>query len=194
MECGLDHKDDQLREYERRKREKANAAKSGTNLDQVPDVNPKEAYLQKIVDGEAIDEDKLVLEFESSIVPPIPESHHNDTNYRRAVTTYRKIIPCLLRNKYAHDGRLSHLMPSTDLKEHYNELVEKTKIFRGFPPHSYHYDGPWIGMHILSMDSILVYSFYCSFQKIISSKTLCRSPSNTSMVLFPCLFNLLTFM
>lgn len=80
-----------------------------------------------------------------------------DTHPHGAEETYRRIIPCLENNKLAHDHHLDKLKPPTDIKEHYLDLLEKTKIFRGVPYHTYHYSGPWIGkLHDVAVYSLTI--------------------------------------
>lgn len=72
-------------------------------------------------------------------------STSSDDYQKRAAETYKRIIPCLSNNRYAHDHKIDQLVPPADAKQHYLDLLEKTKIFRGVPYHVYHYAGPWIG-------------------------------------------------
>ena len=64
-----------------------------------------------------------------------------------AVSTYGAVLPCLMNSPFASEN-LSLLVPPSDLKEHYLDMMEKTRIFRGVPVHSYHFAGPWIGRDV----------------------------------------------
>ena len=125
---GRDVQDNHLRDYAHKKREKVEAVKKQHEIEAQQYHHPEVKKLNKSI-------------------PVVVKS--DDPNYPMYVATYKKIIPCLINNRYARGTNISRLVPPIDLKSHYLDLLDKTKIFRGIPYHVYHYAGPWIGKWVL---------------------------------------------
>lgn len=74
--------------------------------------------------------------------------------------TYNKVIPCLQRSKLVKSDLKQSLKPFTDeaaIQAHYEDLLQKTRIFRDIPMHeSTGYAGPWYHQLSNALDRCLI--------------------------------------
>lgn len=81
-----------------------------------------------------------------SLKMSLTETYVQSASSTKSSNMYSKLIPCLRRNRHAAGKNIDSLSVPADAEAHYKDLLEKTKIFRNQPVHSWaSFKGPWIG-------------------------------------------------
>lgn len=76
----------------------------------------------------------------------------NDTKLLLQIAddTYKKVIPCIINNKYLENKKKKFHFPS-DARSHYTELLLQTARYRGVKQHeAAGYNGPWLENYFIS--------------------------------------------